>query len=97
MNNKFSDSSLYIANVHTNIVYIDVNPQKLTAKQFSERLLTVTADELADLGREECSVVKMDPTGPSRLRFVTHPDVDEQQVAIVAQKLKYVIAEIDRK
>ena len=70
---------LNVADVESNLVFFDVDAGAGTAAQLSTRLLE--------------QGVKINPTGPQRLRACTHLDVNRDQVRVAADAIRSCLCE----
>ncbi|XP_048759557.1 uncharacterized protein LOC125669151 [Ostrea edulis] len=78
--------------VKTNIVFLTVTKQGLSATQLYDRLLQVTEKEKRDLG--DSIVVKTVPYTDTLLRFVLHCDISSGDVQKAITKFSYVLQEL---
>ncbi len=70
---------LNVADVESNLVFFEIHPEFGTAAQLSATLL-------------QCGV-KINPTGPQRLRACTHLDVNQSQVIRAAEVIRASLSE----
>ncbi len=70
------------AQVHTNIIYVDLSPVGFDSARF--------ADALAQLG------VKIKPVGPMEFRMVTHKDTHSEDIPMVMEKVKICLERLEQ-
>ncbi|CAL4175260.1 unnamed protein product, partial [Meganyctiphanes norvegica] len=83
----------FLEDVHTNIFLAHLNPDAISPEDFCTRLAMVSDAEMSELG--EAIVIKAMPWSNTEVRFVTHRDIDSEQVDAAIAKLKFVIQEVD--
>lgn len=77
--NRHEDLTIDMETVQTNIVIVDIAPDRMTADEFIEKL-----------AGEDVWCIKF---GEQRVRFVTHLDVDEKECRLAAAAVAKVMSE----
>ncbi|KAI5724207.1 hypothetical protein M8J76_017020 [Diaphorina citri] len=90
MNCPFID--IDVNNVHTNILVINFRGN-ITAEMFRQRLLTVTDEELACLGRNNVCYVRVSSLTEQTVRLVLYINVTVEDIKLAVQKMAFVIKE----
>ncbi|TMW54285.1 hypothetical protein DOY81_000640 [Sarcophaga bullata] len=92
-----------LANVHSNILLIQMLNPKITASDFAKRLGEVTAQEQQDgsttITTEDCKkpvVLKVSARDWSYARIVLYHQITDNDVDYTIKKFEYVIKEFDR-
>lgn len=88
-----SISSVDLNSVQTNIVYL--NLEHITAGDFCDRLMRVSAEERTELDSEVCKV-RMLAFSERRVRFLTCQAVGEDLVQLVVKKLAFVMNQLEK-
>merc|ERR1719430_291201 len=79
--------SVDLENVHTNMIFIELDPNVILPDDFCTRMEQVPEEESAALG--ESVAVRMFPMSASNVRMVTHADNSRQDIEAAARKLQY--------
>lgn len=89
-----------LTNVHSNILLIQINSDRITANDFCERLQSISKQEILDgvkTNSNQGILVKASARDWSYTRVVVYHQITGSDVEYAIKKLTYVIKEIDRK
>lgn len=78
--------------VHTNIIMIDLETDRVPPEKFCRRLVSTTEAEKKEIG--QIVYVRMFPFGHSVARAVLNNNLTEEDVELVIAKLKYYSQEL---
>ncbi|XP_055337586.1 uncharacterized protein LOC129587732 isoform X2 [Paramacrobiotus metropolitanus] len=81
-----------VQGVHTNIILIDLQTDRLPPSKFCKRLVSATEQEVKELG--ETIYVRMFPFGHNIARAVVHNNLKDVDIEMVMSKLQYVADEL---
>ncbi|XP_031826558.1 L-allo-threonine aldolase [Nomia melanderi] len=77
--------------VHTNIVFVKVDANVVSARKFVSRLQEIVNDD-----DDDKIIVKCAALSDSDVRFVFYHEIMDSQLKLATRKIKYVISELDR-
>lgn len=89
-----------LANLHTNILMIELADTKWTSTDFSKRLAHVAEEEIKQNVVDENGkgiVVKSGSRDWAFVRFVFHHQISENDVETMIKKISFVIREMETK
>ncbi|XP_063234318.1 uncharacterized protein LOC134537610 isoform X2 [Bacillus rossius redtenbacheri] len=93
---KSKNYSVDVANLHTNIIFVKINPKVVESQVLADRLATVIEAEVKELG-EDAVEVKTYALSNDSIRLVTYYEISDEDVNAAVKKLHYVFKECDKR
>uniref|UniRef100_A0A8D9E2W0 Uncharacterized protein n=1 Tax=Cacopsylla melanoneura TaxID=428564 RepID=A0A8D9E2W0_9HEMI len=91
-NMKFPFIEVDVSNIQTNILVVSFRG-KITADMFRRRLLKITDEEIAVLGRKNVCYIKVSSLAEHSIRIVLHLNVTVEDINLAIQKIEFVVKE----